>query len=78
MFETENCHDDRALMFFGQPRTYLGHKSGCMGGYGSHAGYGMWGRKLGRNGAVAVAQGMILGVMMKVGYLFYGWRSLNE
>ena len=49
-----------------------------MGGYGSHAGYGMWGRKLGRNGAVAVAQGMILGVMMKVGYLFYGWRSLNE
>lgn len=34
--------------------------------------------QLGQNGAMAAAQGMILGVMMEVGYLFYSWRSLNE
>jgi progressive ankylosis protein len=31
--------------------------------------------KLGQNGAVAAALGMILGVIMEIGYLFYSWRS---
>jgi progressive ankylosis protein len=33
------------------------------------------GAQLGQNGAVAAALGMILGVIMEIGYLFYSWRS---
>jgi hypothetical protein len=33
------------------------------------------GTQLGQNGAVAAALGMILGVIMEIGYLFYSWRS---
>lgn len=36
------------------------------------------GTQLGQNGAVAAALGMILGVIMEIGYLFYSWRSAND
>jgi progressive ankylosis protein len=34
-----------------------------------------FGTQLGQNGAIAAAFGMILGVIMEIGYLFYSWRS---
>jgi progressive ankylosis protein len=34
------------------------------------------GTQSGQNGAVAAALGMILGVIMEIGYLFYSWRSI--
>lgn len=35
------------------------------------------GTQAGQNGAVAAALGMILGVIMEIGYLFYSWQSVK-
>jgi progressive ankylosis protein len=35
------------------------------------------GTQLGQNGAIAAALGMMLGIIMEIGYLFYSWRSIR-
>jgi progressive ankylosis protein len=36
------------------------------------------GTQLGQNGAISAALGMMLGVIMEIGYLFYSWRSIGR